>query len=308
MTVPPDDATVSRTQFALVPAWVYTTVTDPMALRLYVILSGKYANGSRRCFPFETTLATDLEISTRHLKTLMGTLRAAGAVVVTPVRTSSGRRNHYFLPMDEPPQSAPLGEPQFPTPPGVGEPQFPMGGEPQFPYNHTQVTHTQGSNQTQGEEASASSLRETPAGARAEPDEPRLDTSVEDHDLLGEPVASSRSGVGTRARKPRASKLISPVPVDFTITPSMRSWFEKEDLAAQGVDLDHHTARFLDHHTAKGTKFKNWEAAWRNWMRLAAKFAQEQTHTNSPRRDHRHVGYQQHFEHYPDDLYTQPLS
>ena len=25
--------------------------------------------------------------------------------------------------------------------------------------------------------------------------------------------------------------------------------------------------RFIDHHTAKGTKFKNWLSAWRNWVR-----------------------------------------
>jgi hypothetical protein len=39
-----------------------------------------------------------------------------------------------------------------------------------------------------------------------------------------------------------------------------------------GVDAEREFAAFRDHHKAKGTVFKDWVAAWRNWVRNAKKF------------------------------------
>lgn len=46
-------------------------------------------------------------------------------------------------------------------------------------------------------------------------------------------------------------------------------------MAAQsGIDLQAELANFLDHHTARGTVFKDWQAAFRTWLRNAVKFGQ----------------------------------
>jgi hypothetical protein len=39
--------------------------------------------------------------------------------------------------------------------------------------------------------------------------------------------------------------------------------------------VERETAQFLDYHRARGSVFKDWAAAWRTWMRNAAKFQPE---------------------------------
>ncbi len=43
--------------------------------------------------------------------------------------------------------------------------------------------------------------------------------------------------------------------------------------ASTGVNLQAELANFLDHHTARGTVFKDWQAAFRTWLRNAVKFS-----------------------------------
>ena len=51
-------------------------------------------------------------------------------------------------------------------------------------------------------------------------------------------------------------------------------------LAAQlGVDLTHEGPQFVDHHTAKGSTFKDWDAALRTWIRNAARYAAQRAGT-----------------------------
>ena len=46
------------------------------------------------------------------------------------------------------------------------------------------------------------------------------------------------------------------------------------DIAANtGVNLQAELANFLDHHAARGTVFKDWQAALRTWLRNAVKFS-----------------------------------
>lgn len=45
------------------------------------------------------------------------------------------------------------------------------------------------------------------------------------------------------------------------------------ELASEaGLDLDVETVQFRDHHTAKGSTFKDWDAAFRTWLRNAVEF------------------------------------
>ena len=58
------------------------------------------------------------------------------------------------------------------------------------------------------------------------------------------------------------------VPPDFT--PNQTA----HDIAAStGVNLQAELANFLDHHTARGTVFKDWQAGFRTWLRNAVKFS-----------------------------------
>lgn len=43
--------------------------------------------------------------------------------------------------------------------------------------------------------------------------------------------------------------------------------------ASTGVNLQAELANFLDHHAARGTVFKDWQAAFRTWLRNAVKFS-----------------------------------
>jgi hypothetical protein len=40
----------------------------------------------------------------------------------------------------------------------------------------------------------------------------------------------------------------------------------------RGLDAQEEFAGFCDHHRSKGTRYQDWKAAWRNWVRNAKKF------------------------------------
>lgn len=63
----------------------------------------------------------------------------------------------------------------------------------------------------------------------------------------------------------RASRL-SP---NFVVTEEMAVWAKRE---TPSVNITAETAKFIDHHIAKGSSFKDWVAAWRNWMRRSREF------------------------------------
>jgi hypothetical protein len=84
------------------------------------------------------------------------------------------------------------------------------------------------------------------------------------------PNPETEPGVTERPRKAKKPRGTGP-PDEFEITPTLRSWASKQNLA--GVDLDEQTRQWLDHHRAKGSKFQDWTASWRTWMRNAQRWA-----------------------------------
>jgi hypothetical protein len=80
----------------------------------------------------------------------------------------------------------------------------------------------------------------------------------------------------TRKRRASQATRASTVPEIFPITEAMRAWAQRD---VPGVNMERETEQFLDHHRAKGNVFKDWIAAWRTWMRNAARF-QEQRATS----------------------------
>lgn len=72
---------------------------------------------------------------------------------------------------------------------------------------------------------------------------------------------------GAGGRKKRGT----PCPANFEVTSQMASWAISMGLPEPRITPE--TEAFLDHHTAKGTLFSDWDAAWRTWIRNAVKFA-----------------------------------
>ena len=65
---------------------------------------------------------------------------------------------------------------------------------------------------------------------------------------------------------PRVKKRTAP-PDDFPITDNMLKWYSTNFGDFISSEVLPETEKFLDYHRAKGSLMKNWEAAWRNWIR-----------------------------------------
>lgn len=59
-------------------------------------------------------------------------------------------------------------------------------------------------------------------------------------------------------------------PLTFSVDNQIQQW--AKDHGFEGLDLKAETEKFLDWHRAKGSLFKDWNAAWRSWIRKAAEF------------------------------------
>jgi hypothetical protein len=68
--------------------------------------------------------------------------------------------------------------------------------------------------------------------------------------------------------KAKRAKAIDPV---MEIREQMRSWAHEHGFT--NADIERETTKFLDHFTANGKPMKDWDAAWRNWMRRSREFA-----------------------------------
>jgi hypothetical protein len=87
---------------------------------------------------------------------------------------------------------------------------------------------------------------------------------------LPDPVAVVPDPAGPKSKsKPRkTSKVAHQHPSDWTPRPE-----ERLMATASGLDCDSEALAFRDHHTAKGSRFEDWDAAFRTWLRNAVKFA-----------------------------------
>lgn len=104
-----------------------------------------------------------------------------------------------------------------------------------------------------------------PPGAPVPPSSLHPPTASGDPGLAGEPPSPP-------ADKPPAKRASGP-PGEFPITDHLRAWAgEHVPSICDERRLQAETERFLDHHRAKGSLFKDWDAAWRKWMRGAIEY------------------------------------
>ncbi len=74
------------------------------------------------------------------------------------------------------------------------------------------------------------------------------------------------------SKKTIESKKSSDLPDEkFQITERLERWATEDGFSKQ--DIERETPNFVDYHRSKGSKFKDWEAAWRNWMRNSKTFS-----------------------------------
>jgi len=100
------------------------------------------------------------------------------------------------------------------------------------------------------------------------------DVVVEDVGDGGAATLEPSNGHNHADRHRTAKRATSP-PMEFTITETMREWATGEGL--NPTVLQSETEKFLDHHRSRGNTFKNWEAAWRNWIRKAIDWSKPET-------------------------------
>lgn len=92
-----------------------------------------------------------------------------------------------------------------------------------------------------------------------------------------QPVAPANNHHRT-INEPSLNRVVAAAPTKpsrGTVAPSdfMPDQTAHDIAASTGVNLQAELANFLDHHTARGTVFKDWQAAFRTWLRNAVKFS-----------------------------------
>lgn len=81
-----------------------------------------------------------------------------------------------------------------------------------------------------------------------------------------EPIGSIKKIPVRKSRKPEV-----PIPADWVLNDRNIKDAIERNFSAQ--EIDHEADQFRNSHTAKGSLFRDWDAAWRTWLGNARKFA-----------------------------------
>lgn len=104
---------------------------------------------------------------------------------------------------------------------------------------------------------------------------------------VGHTEQSSEQGNEQGSRRKRT--FATPAPDSFKPTDAMRKWAADEGVPTDRMDRE--TMCFLDYHRSKGSTFKDWPAAWRNWMRRAETFRSADSRQREKAGRPRPIGY-----------------
>lgn len=77
----------------------------------------------------------------------------------------------------------------------------------------------------------------------------------------------------TEEPPPKKPKRRPEVPIPEGWVPSDRNIADAHDAGFSDQEIQHEAHQFYNRHTAKGTTFRDWDAAWRTWLGNARKFA-----------------------------------
>ncbi|GAB3528585.1 helix-turn-helix domain-containing protein [Photobacterium alginatilyticum] len=98
--------------------------------------------------------------------------------------------------------------------------------------------------------------------------------SLDPSDIKDPPIVPQSGDSGKSSAKPTRKRSKTLLPAGFSVTAEMNQWY-----AQQGFTLDVHEAtnQWADAMIARGSKYTDWIAAWRNGMRNANKWANERS-------------------------------
>ena len=88
-----------------------------------------------------------------------------------------------------------------------------------------------------------------------------------DHKCNGESVTQTVTDALPREEKKRIKKINTALPENFELNESSVTYAK-----VCGVDVDAEIKSFRNWHTAKGSLYKDWQAAWRTWCDKAVEF------------------------------------
>ena len=116
--------------------------------------------------------------------------------------------------------------------------------------------------------STTSALTQTPAtpghSVRTTPDT----IATQNHQLnLQEPSVKPKSQNRSKTTKP----VLTTIPQEFAVDEKMAVWATHQGLHESSVMTE--TEKWFDYHKSKDSRFADWDAAWRNWIRNAVKFA-----------------------------------
>lgn len=97
-----------------------------------------------------------------------------------------------------------------------------------------------------------------------------------DADAASAPLPDAPEKEKPKPKPPRKTLTAHPIPVDFGITEAMRQW-AKDKRVSDFIDIDKHTARFIDYWAegeGQGKTKKNWMLTWKVWMEDEAQKAE----------------------------------
>ena len=107
------------------------------------------------------------------------------------------------------------------------------------------------------------------------------DTSFEDL-TPSNPCGSikDKSKNGSPSEKKKKNNYLLPVPNDFQITERIERWATENSFTLPEINAE--LPQFVDYHRAKGSTFKDWEAAFYTWMRNSRKFVRPDQKSTKP--------------------------
>ena len=88
-----------------------------------------------------------------------------------------------------------------------------------------------------------------------------------------EPYKEEREPIGSPKKIPVRKSRKPEVPIPEGWVPNDRNIADAEQRGFSAQEIGHEADRFSNHHAAKGSLFRDWDAAWRTWLGNARTFA-----------------------------------
>ncbi len=208
---------------------------EKQAERFVLLALADHANDQGECWPAVSSLAKKTCMSVRGVQTVLRRLQVDGWL---SIEVGGGRKNCNIYR---------IKTPQLTT--QTPQQLHPLSDEetPQLTTETPQLT-------TQTPQLTTLN----PAGAAPEPSRTIIEPSRE---------PSREPPLDPPERKRRAVQL----PDDWT--PNDRNIEDAFQRKFSGQEIDHEADQFRNHHIAKGSRFVDWDAAWRTWLGNARKFS-----------------------------------